>query len=445
MQWEPHKYQVEARNFLLDRKFAALFLDPGLGKTSIVLSALKKLSTPKTLIIAPLRVCYNVWPGEIQKWSNFFDIRISIVHGDKEKAFKVDADIYIMNPEGLPWLGEHPEVLSGFKVLVVDELTKFKHTNTKRFKILRPLLKLFDYRWGLTGSPASNGLEDLFGQVYVLDAGKTFGQYITHFRNYYFVQDYNGFGWRIRPGAMGCIMEKIAPFTLSMTATDHLDMPELLVQDIHVDLPPDAMRVYKELERDLITILQDETVVTATNAGAALSKCMQVANGGIYIDGGGWKGVHSAKVDALDSLREELQKPLLVAYNFVHDVQRYQEATGKMVAFIGGGVAPQRASELINLWNASKLDMLFGHPGAIAHGVNLQGGSNHLCWYSLTWNLEHYDQFIRRIYRQGMQHDTVVVHRIIAKGTVDEVIVKALESKMSTQNDVFTALKRTLT
>jgi SNF2 family DNA or RNA helicase len=444
MNWLPHPYQITARDFLINRNEAALFLDPGLGKTSIVLSALKAIGTPRTLIIAPLRVCYSVWPEEIKKWREFNDIRVCVIHGkDKAKAIKEDADIYLINPEGIDWALRHWE-LDDFDVLVVDELTKFKNISTRRFKLFKPLLPFFKRRWGLTGTPAPNGLMDLFGQVYMLDMGKTLGKYITKFRAEYFIQSFNGYDWVPRPNTNQELVEKLKPLALSMSASDNLQMPELIVNDIYITLPPSIMKIYKDLEKDLVATINTSTIDVA-NTAAAISKCMQIVNGGVYLEDGSWENIHNEKIDALDDLMEELGKPLLIAYNFVHDVERYNKYGGlRPIPYIGGGISANKAAELIGKWNNGELIALFGHPAAMGHGVNLQAGGHHICWFSLTWNLEYYDQFIRRIYRQGNVHSNVIVHRILAKGTIDEVVARTLNGKVKTQSAFFNALKNAL-
>lgn len=473
--WQPHTYQKKAIKFLLEHAASALFLDPGLGKTSITLAAVKILKKKKllgkVLIIAPLRVCYSVWPKEIEKWTDFGGLSIAVLHGPKkEEALKSNADIYVINPEGLDWLLQVNKTKSsggktkvgvdlrrfknlGFDTLVVDELSKFKHTNTNRFKSLKLVLDTFRRRWGLTGSPASNGLIDLFGQCFILDQGRSLGQYISHYRMKYFIPSYDGFSWDIRKGAEKEIYERISPLALRMSADDYLDMPTLIENNIHVDLPPNVMSIYKQLEEDLIAKI-DSKVVVASTAAAASVKCRQVANGGIYLSSDvealiklpktkrEWVNLHTAKIDALADLIDELQgSPLLVAYDFEHDLDRLREKLGQDIPYIGGGVSAKRSAELENLWNAGKLPVLLGHPQSVAHGLNLQEMGNHICWHSLTWNYELYDQFIRRVLRQGNKNKKVFCHHIISRGTIDNIILSSVRSKRSGQNAFFDALK----
>lgn len=466
--WKPHGYQKKGVKFLLEHACGALFLDPGLGKTSITLAALKILfkqkHVSKVLIIAPLRVCYSVWPNEIDKWDDFSSIRSVILHGrHKDELLKTEADIYLINPEGLEWLlGAKGGAVNnrrwkelGFDMLVIDELSKFKHTRSGRFKLLRQVLHTFSRRWGLTGSPAANGLLDLFGQCYVIDQGRSLGQYTSHYRTQYFVPSgYMGYTWVPQPGAEERIYERLSPLVLRMAAEDYLEMPVLVENNIKVDLPDKVMDIYKQLEDDLITKIDDREVTAAT-AAVASGKCRQVASGGVYLtpelqitgfkmpsQKREWVDLHTEKIDALADLVDELQgSPLLVAYDFEHDLARIRAKFGKDVPYIGGGVTPKRSAELERLWNNGELPVLFGHPASIAHGLNLQQMGNHIAWLTLTWDYELYDQFIRRVRRQGNKSKRVFVHHIIARDTIDEVVLQALKSKNRVQQALFKGLQ----
>ena len=432
----------------------------------------------KILLIAPLRVCYNVWPNEIQKWADFADLRIVLLHGPKrEQALASDADIYIINPEGLEWLFQAKKVKItstktgrtitkidvdvrrwkklGFDALVIDELSKFKHTNTNRFKLLREVIGTFARRWGLTGSPAARSLEDLFGQCYLLDQGRSLGQYITHYRMKYFMPSHTGFGWTIRPGQEKQIYERIKPLALRMAAEDYIDMPQLIENNIFVDLPDSVMKVYKQLEDDLITMIENRTV-TASTAGVASGNCRQIVAGGLYVDQQvkaliklpksqrEWINLHTEKIDAVADLIDELQgSPLLVAYDFNHDLDRLRTRFGKNIPIIGRGVDPKLTNLYIQQWNAGELPYIFAHPASAAYGLDgLQHVGQHIAWHSLTYNFELYDQFIRRIRRQGNTKKHVFVHHIIAKGTIDHAMLISLKSKEKNQNAFFEALKK---
>lgn len=475
--WKPHTYQKRAMKFLLEHASAALFLDPGLGKTSITLGAIKVLKqkklVSKVLIIAPLRVCHSVWPAEVEKWKDFEGLTVEVLHGPKkQEALEREADVYLINPEGLDWLLATTKTRTpsgktkvevnvrrfkqlGFDTLVIDELSKFKHTSSGRFKALKQVHHLFDRRWGLTGSPAANGLMDLFGQCFILDQGRTLGPYITHYRNKFFLPHPSGFGWILREGADEEIYERVQPLALRMAADDYLDLPKLIPNHIRVDLPAKARKIYDQLEADMLAQV-DGKVITAANAAAASTKCRQVANGGVYLDPDilkllkepkskrEWTNLHTVKLDALEDLIEELAgSPLLVAYDFEHDLDRLKGRFGKDIPYIGGGVSAKRSKELEQAWNRGELPYLFGHPASIGHGLNLQeGDAHHVCWHSLTWDFELYDQFIRRVLRQGNKHQKVFVHHLIARDTVDEPMLWSLSSKRKGQNALFDALKK---
>lgn len=462
--WKPHDYQKEAVKFLVSNMSAGLFLDPGLGKTSIVLAAFKLLKKKKLadilIVIAPLRPAYMVWPNEIDKWTDFEDLRYAIVHGPNKTFMAAqDADVYILNYDGIDWAAKTGQFLKWTKgrhvTVVFDELSKLKHTTTARFKKLKPFLPKFARRWGLTGTPATNGLMGLFGQCYALDMGRTLGPYITHFRMQYFAQTgFGGYEWVLRPGCAEAIYERIRPLVLRMDAEDYLQLPELTYNDIIVDLPPSAMSLYKDMEEKEFAMLDASRITTAANAAAATNKCRQIANGGVYVDGQisddfslpverETHVVHNAKTEALVDLIEELQgEPLLVAYEFRHDLERIQKALGVDIPFIGGGTSPKLAKKYEQEWNAGELPVLVGHPQSIGHGVNLQGSDAHnICWYGLTWDLELWEQFIARLRRQGNNAKRIIVHRIIARDTIDHRIVRMLDKKGKVQDALLDALK----
>ena len=445
----PHKYQERAVKFLLENPESGLFLAPGLGKTSITLSAYKILRAKgfvhKMLVIAPLRPCYSVWPKEVKKWENFAGFSVGILHGkDKDKVLKENHDIYVVNPEGMRWLftetskrGKWP-----WDWLVIDESSKFKSTNTQRFKTIKPHLIKFKRRTILTGSPTPNSLLDLFGQMYCMDLGKALGQYITHYRNMYFRKTgFGGYTYMIVPGADKAIYDHIAPRVLRMSDEDYLDMPDLIFEDIEVELPKDAMKIYKQLEHSLMLEFTSGKVVAA-NAAVATMQCRQIANGGIYIDGNERtaKVIHEAKSEALKDLVEELEgQPALVAYEFLHDLERIKKVLGRATPYIGGGVSPKRSDAIIAQWNKGELPVLLGHPMSMSHGLNLQEAGRAVIFHSLIYSYEQYDQLIRRVWRQG-QKSKVFVYRIVAKDTVDEAILKVLTRKEAGQNALFNAL-----
>ena len=426
---------------MLGQAAVGLFLDPGLGKTSISLGALRVLKrlgyVKKTLIIAPLRPAYSVWPGEIWKWEEFNEFDYVVLHGpEKDFRLQEDVDLYIINPEGLKWLIE--QKLPDFDCLIVDESTKFKDSTTKRFKYLKKMLPMFKRRWILTGTPMPNTLLDLFGQIFILDMGNALERYITHFRlKYFYKPGYNAWEWKPQPGAFERVVEKVSPLVMQLRAEDYLEMPDLQYVDVPVYLPTDAMTVYKQVEDDFIAMLEDG-VILAANAAAAGTKCRQISNGAVYIEED-FTVIHEAKLEALDDLLSELEgHPVLLLYEFDHDRQRimakYKNATDvKMSKDIG---------QVVYDFNAGNIPILLGHPASMGHGLNLQGTCNHVIWFGITWNFEHYDQAIRRVYRQGQENDYVRVYHLVAEGTLDSKVLGALQKKERGQNELLAALKR---
>lgn len=435
-------------------------MSPGMGKTTTIYaiySILKSKSFVKrVLVIAPLRVCYNVWPTQCHEWAEFDHFQVKILHGkDKDKNLKdLSADIYCVNPEGLPWLtgavkaGKRKMVLDPkklaylkehFDVLVVDESTKFKDTGTSRFQILRQFIKNFRRRYILTGTFSPNGLLDLFGQVYILDEGDSLGPYITGYKNkYFYPTDHLGYNLAPHSWAPEAVAQKIAPLCLVLDRNEHLDMPELIFNDIVVELPLAARGKYDLMESALVALL-DEGNIIAANAAVATSKCRQIANGALYLEDHSHVNIHDAKLDALEDLVDQMSgEPLLVAYEFKFDLERIQERL-KCPA-LGQGSMKQDA-DLIMAWNSGRIPVLLGHPASISLGLNLQGACANMCWYGLTWNLEQYLQTIDRIYRQGQKSPHVIVHRILAKDTLDERVLQVLDSKEKSQDQFLKLLE----
>lgn len=484
--WKPYPYQKRAVKFLLEHAAAALFLEPGLGKTSITLAALKILLkkglVSKVLVLAPLRVATSTWPAEVTKWSDFEDtIKLKVLHGKfkDEDLEDEDANVFVLNYEGLPWLTKAETVRTGggttgkkkrmkvvldmkrwrklgFDMVVYDELSKLKHTSSVRHKIIAEILPTFGRRWGLTGSPASNGLMDLFGQCYVLDEGATLGKYITHYRMAYFENPPgNPWVWRLRQGMDAAIHKQLKKLALSMQAQDYLDMPDAVIHDIFVDLPADARKLYDTLEDDLL-VKFEEGLVTAATAGIASAKCRQVASGAVYVDPEvvaliklpkakrQVARIHDAKIEALRDLVDELQgEPVLVAYEFNHDLERLREEFGADVPNLGTGTTVKQQNEIIARWNKGEIPVLLAHPASAGYGLNLQGSCKHVAFFTVPWDFELYDQFIRRVWRQGNKHKKVFIHRILAYDTLDSLRVpKALNSKAMTQTALYNALKK---
>lgn len=453
--WNPHQYQKTAIKFMIEHGAAALFLDPGLGKTSITLAMFKVLKAQglveRMLIVAPLRVCYAVWPKEVEKWQDFNGLTVTVLHGGKkELALREQSDIYVVNPEGLEWLTTDGRLKSlGCDVLVIDESSKFKHTNTRRFKTLKPHLTKFRRRYILTGTPAPNGLMDLFGQIYILDLGRAFSPYITKFRQDFFTPSgFGGYDWVPKWDTPDRINELLKPLALRLAAEDYLELPKLVENDIYIDLPPEARRIYDELETEMLATLSSMEVVTALSAAAASIKCRQVANGGIFrqldhtpaVHSDRWQNLHMAKVDATLDLIEELNgQPVLVAYDFEHDRERLRKAIPH--AIFASDYSAKKFLDIERKWNAGEIAVLCGHPQSLGHGLNLQGCGQHVIWHSMTWDLELYDQFIKRILRQGNKNTHVFVHHIMARNTVDEAMRRALRRKDKIQSKLLNALK----
>lgn len=463
-----HGYQRLATKFLLMNGAAALLLDPGMGKTVTVLKAWDSLRKAKVghlmLIVCPLRPAQLVWPYEPAEWEDLKHLRIGLLHGkDKEKilADRDNYDCLVINPEGLQWLltgdmrGTTVNMRRwkdlGFDTLVIDELTKFKHTKGVRFKVLKQVLPTFQRRWGLTGTPAPNGLIDLFGQMYVLDLGNALGRFVTHYRMQYFINpDGQGWKWVLQPGAAERIYERIRPMAMRASAEDHLELPELVPLKIMVELDPKSRKLYDDLEEDLLAKAEEKKVVAA-NGAAASSKCRQIANGAVYIDDDlaskvqGKKRevleVHDAKINALKDLIDELNgAPVFVAYEFNHDEARLRKAFPDAV-FIADSKTALKAKAIEDAWNNGEISVLFGQPASVGHGLNFQKGSaQHVVWFSMFWDLELYDQFIKRVRRQGNKALRVFVHHIMCKDTVDEVVWFSLKSKTKTQSALLAAL-----
>lgn len=451
--WTPRSYQERAVRLGVSQACAGFLLRPGMGKTTISYAIIKILKSKglikRTLVIAPLRVVYNVWPKQKNDWLEFADLRVHILHGkDRVKNLRnLDGDIYCINPEGLEWL-DKPELLAWirehFDVLIVDESTKFKNTGTERFRRLKSFIKYFKRRYILTGTFTPNGLLDLFGQVYLLDEGAALGRYITQYKTkYFYPTDYMGYNLAPHPWALEEIAKKIEPLTLVLDREGNLEMPELLFNDIEVDLPPAAREQYQQMERHMLATLETELVVAA-NAAVATSKCRQIANGCLFTNAGDgtWTDVHDAKIDALKDLVEQLSgESVLVVYEFKPDLEKLRKAFPNAVLLTGGN-ATQDAKN-ISMFSSGFVQMGLGQFTSISLGIDgLQNKCRNVVMFGLTWNLQDYSQTIDRIWRQGQKADTVIVHRIIAKETVDSRVLQVLNDKDATQNNFLSLLKR---
>jgi len=454
---------------MVDQECLGLFLDPGLGKTAITLEAFRRLrdlcEVFRMLVIAPLRPVYSVWPEEAARWDRFEGLKVQVLHGPTrtEESLRSGADIFVTNPSSLPWL-----VKQRWKwpdMLVIDELTMFKHWNTTRYRELAKMKSVTKRRYGLTGTPAPNGLGDLFGQMYVIDNGESLGKTLQAFRsNFWFAQIPDGRGflkWVQTERSLPLIQEALKDRVIRLRATDHLDLPQLITTDFPVKLTPTAIDIYEELRRELIVRLETGDV-TAANAGALTSKCRQVANGVVYLTEDGtilefdkhgrakrqarsYQVVHTCKLEALKELIDGFGgDPALVLYEFRSEIEQIQKILGGYVPFIGGGVTGEEGSELIGQWNKGELPVLLVHPRSAAHGLNLQRGGSKIVWFSLPWDLELYSQANARLWRQGQQATRVMVYHLLAQNTIDRTVARALGGKASLQEDLLAGLREDL-
>ena len=449
MQYVAHEYQKYATSFIENNHISAILLDMGLGKTVITLTALLDLlfdsfEIRKVLIIAPLRVARDTWPNEIKKWDHLKMLKTSVVVGNLQtrlKALKTKADIYIINRENVSWLIEESGVKFDYDMIVIDELSSFKNHKAKRFKSLLAVRPNSDRIVGLTGTPAGNGLMDLWAEFRLLDFGKRLGRFITHYRNMYFVPDkHNGevvFSYRPIAGAKEAIFDSISDITISMRAIDHIKMPELISNAYKVYLSPHEMKQYQDFRKELVLSLEGKDISVA-NAAVLTGKLTQYANGAVYTESGETEIIHEKKLDALEDIIEAQNgNPLLVAYWYKQDLTRIQ----KRLEDLGINYEILDSAESFKKWNNKELTVGLIHPASAGHGLNLQDGGNAICWFGLTWSLELYQQTNARLYRQGQKAETVVVTHIIAADTVDETILKVLEGKESMQNALFEAVK----
>lgn len=454
MKRKPRKYQQRGHDFIYDNPESGLFLEPGLGKTGISLHLCKTLKENQemkgALIIAPLRPCYLVWPKEIRKWDEFKDLSHTVLHGtQKDSHFDgPKKDLYIMNPDGLPWLLRklHGRRVTSwpFDVLIIDESTKFKRTQSKRFKNLKKIAFKFKRRHILTGTPAPRGLMDLFGQFLIMNEGKTFGKEITKFKSRYFYKTgYQGFEYKLYDGAKERIHKLMAPWVIQMKAEDYLELPELIINPLYVELPKSTREQYEKMEK-ILRLDFEEGRVTAVNAGILSSKCRQIACGGIYLDGEDqkWKNLHFEKAKAVEDLIDEFQgNQALVAYEFRHDLDRLTQTLGNLPC-IKGRMTISRMQEYEGKWNKGDIPVLLGQHTAIALGLNIQEGGNNLIIHTLPWSYETYYQLIRRLYRDGQKAKQVFVHVIMAKNCpVEQAVWKSLQGDEKTHLSLFDALK----
>ena len=447
MKYSPHKYQTYATDFILEHPISAVFLDMGLGKSVITLTAIFDLCLDsflvrKVLVIAPLRVAADTWPGEIEKWDHLRGLTYSVAVGSeaqRKAALQQRASVYIINRENVGWLVESSGLPFDYDMVVIDELSSFKSYQAKRFRALlkvRPRVKRIV---GLTGTPSSNGLMDLWAEFRVLDMGRRLGRFITRYRSAYFQPDKRNaqvvFSYKPLPGAEDAIYERISDITISMRAGDYLDMPECVVNEVKVTLSEKERKAYDTMRTELVLSLGGEDV-DAGNAATLANKLSQMANGAVYGEGKKILPLHDRKLDVLEDLIEAANgKPVLVAYWFKHDLERIRTRFT---------VREIKTAQDIADWNLGKIPVAVIHPASAGHGLNLQAGGSTLIWFGLTWSLELYQQTNARLWRQGQKAQTVVIHHIITKDTIDERIVSALRRKDKTQSALIDAVKANL-
>lgn len=448
MKFIPHAYQRYCINRLLTSESLGLFLDMGLGKTVITLTAINDLKynrfeISKVLVIAPKKVAESTWAKESQKWDHLNLLRVVPVLGiltKRIRALNTPADIYVINRENVQWLVDYYRNSWPFDMVVVDEFSSFKNHQAKRFKSLTWVRQHITRFVGLTGTPAPNGLLDLWAQVYLLDEGQRLEKKITHFREKYFEPDQRDrervFSYMPKPGAEEIILDKISDICISMKAEDYLELPDCTYNTISVALDNKAKQIYEKLEKEMLLEI-DETLIDAGSAAVLTNKLLQLCNGAVYAEDREVVEIHNCKIEAFMELIEGLNgKPALVFYNFKHDLTRIKKALEKTKLRIRELKGPQDETD----WNNRQIDILLAHPASAAYGLNLQDGGNHVIWFGLNWSLELYQQANKRLHRQG-QKQKVFIHLLTVDGGRDEDVASALESKGDIQDALMESLK----
>jgi len=446
MKYIPHKYQEYAANLILDKPVCGLLLGLGLGKTVVTLTAIdgllhNRFEVSRVLVIAPLRVAEDTWSKECQKWDHLKHLKLSKVLGPEKKrivALKSNADIYVINRENVEWLVEHYKTKWPFDMIIIDELSSFKSAKANRFKALRKVRPYITRIVGLTGTPAPNGLIDLWPQLYLLDRGERLGKTLGGYRDRYFEPETKNYQtgmvytYKPKSEAENAIYEKISDICVSMKAQDYLQMPERIDNYVQVEMSLKEMALYKQLERDMLLPFA-EGDIDAVNAAVLSNKLLQMANGAVYDENGEVRQIHQRKLDALEDLWEGANgKPILVFYAYKHDKVR--------IKGVFKNARELKTSQDITDWNDGDIDVAIAHPASAGHGLNLQAGGSVIIWFGLTWSLELYQQANGRLYRQG-QNETVVVHHIITTGTVDEQVISVLSRKEVGQRALIDAVK----
>lgn len=449
MIFKPWAYQQFSINHILKHDACALFLDMGMGKTVSTLTAINDLlilsEIHKVLIIAPKRVAEDTWSTEVEKWDHLKELKISKIIGtakQRVQAIEAEADIYIISRDNVNWLVNTN--IHKWDMCVIDELSSFKSSKSLRFRSFRKLRPYFKKIVGLTGTPAPNSLIDLWPQMYLLDKGERLGKTITSFRQQYLTAGASSgqivYKWNLKEGAEKAIQEKISDICISMKAEDYLELPDKLDNKIFVKLNDKVIKQYKQFANNLIIELGDKDI-TAANAAVLTNKLLQMANGAIYSENKEIVNLHNEKIEALEEIIDNSnEKPILIFYNFKHDRERIIEMLNKKGIKKYQGLD---STQDIKNWNEGKIQVALLHPASAGHGLNLQYGGNIIIWFGLTWSLELYQQANARLFRQG-QKETVVINHLIAKNTVDEDVMKAIEGKEVNQNKLLEAVKARL-
>lgn len=443
MKFVPHGYQKRAIQMVIDKPKMGLFLSMGLGKTVITLTAIQDLmydyfEITKVLVIAPLRVAEDTWSRESEKWDHLKDLRISKILGtaaQRKAAVEAEADIYVLNRENVVWLVENHKRWD-FDMIVIDELSSFKNPQSKRFRALRKVIVKSSRVVGLTGTPSPNSLMDLWAQIYLLDRGERLGRTLGAYREEFFQpgarNGYVVYKWDLRQGAQEEIEKRISDLCVSMSAKDYLTLPKRIDNVIPIKLSEQELGLYKTLESEQLLHLSEEDDIVALSAAAVMTKLLQIANGRAYNTEGEPVDIHQKKLEALREIIEDTDSPVLVFYSFRHDLEAIREAIPE-ARELGG---PKDIKD----WNEGRVRILLAHPASVGYGLNLQDGGHTIVWYGLTWSLELYQQANARLYRQG-QEKPVIIHHLVAEGTVDEQVMKALEAKDMSQAALLAALK----
>jgi hypothetical protein len=446
MRYVPHEYQVDGENRIIAQERIGLLWEMGLGKSAVTLSAIARLKYDflqvcKVLVIAPKKVAEGTWTGEARKWDHLSILRMQLVMGTAQqriKALYTPADVYVINRDNVVWLVQYFQNTWPFDMVVVDELSSFKNSQAKRFKALRSVLPHIGRIVGLTGTPAPNGLEDLWAQVYLLDRGERLGKTITWYRERYFTFNPYSHERKALPGAMESVQAAIGDICVSLSAKDYLRMPDLILDDIPVELDPAAKTAYRRMEREMLLQVNQDTI-TAAGAAALTGKLLQLCNGAVYTEDHRAVPVHGCKIEALQELLEGLNgQHALMFYSFRHDIPRLLE--GIKAVDMRLRVRQYEGPADADAWNRGEIDILLAHPASCAYGLNLQQGGHHILWFGLTWSLELYQQANARLHRQGQEHP-VIVHRLLVDGGMDMDVAAALEGKRDMQDALMDALQ----